>query len=98
MRIAFDHVGIITLTPQPGKSWVESSQVWVTNPQRLEYVRPRVMPEVSPAQIGLWKLWHWPHVAYRVDDLPSAVQGEEIVLGPFALADFLEIAFVHKHG
>jgi hypothetical protein len=102
MRLAFDHVGIITMTPQAGEAWVEASQVWVTNPrrhpQRLEYVRPLVMPEVSPEQVGLWKLWHWPHVAYRVDDLQAAITGEEVVFGPFAPADFLEIAFVHKHG
>jgi hypothetical protein len=102
MRKAFDHVGIITMTPQPGEAWVEASQVWVTNPrrhaQRIEYVRPRVMPEVSPQKVGLWKLWHWPHVGYRVDDLKAAIAGEDIVLGPFAPADFLEIAFVHKDG
>jgi hypothetical protein len=30
-RIAFDHVGIITMTPQPGESWVESSQVFANH-------------------------------------------------------------------
>jgi len=57
----FDHIGIITTEPQPGESWVPFSQVWVTNPrlhpQRIEYIRPKVMPEVDPAQVGLWKLW-----------------------------------------
>jgi hypothetical protein len=102
MKKAFDHIGIMTTETHPGESWVEASQVWVTNPrrhpQRIEYVRPREFPEVSPYQRGLWKLWHWPHVAYRVDDLRAALEGEEVVLGPFAPAEFLEIAFVHKEG
>jgi hypothetical protein len=102
MRKAFDHVGFITQTPQPGEAWVESSQVWVTNPrrhpQRVEYVRPLVMPEVAPAQVGLWKLWHWPHIAYRVEDLQAALQGEEVVFGPFFPGDFVEVAFIYKDG
>jgi len=102
MRMAFDHIGFITMTPQPGESWVESSKVWVTNPrmhpQRVEYVRPLEMPQVPPEHVGLWRLWHWPHVAYRVDDLRAAMAGEEVVLGPFKPGDFVEVVFVHKNG
>jgi hypothetical protein len=102
MRKAFDHVGMITQTLQSGEAWVEWSQVWVTNPRRhpgrLEYIRPRAMPDVPRAQLGLWKLWHWPHIAYRVEDLAAAVRGEEVVFGPFAPGDFVEVAFIHKDG
>ena len=77
MKKAFDHIGIITTEPQPGESWVADSEVWVTNPRthpkRIEYVRPKAIPEVPPEQVALWKLWHWPHVAYRVEDLRAAV-------------------------
>src|SRR5262249_54279968 len=99
---AFDHIGIITREPQQGESWVASSEVWVTNPRldprRIEYVRPKVFPEVAPAQVGLWKLWHWPHVAYRVENLREAIAGEELVLGPFFPGPFAEVAFIHKNG
>jgi hypothetical protein len=102
MRKAFDHIGIITTEPQSQEFWVESSQVWVTNPRshpaRLEFVRPKVFPLVAPDQVGLWKLWHWPHVAYRVENLQAALVGEEVVYGPFRPADFAEIAFIHKDG
>ncbi len=102
MRKAFDHIGIITLEPQAGESWVADSLVWVTNPRlhpaRIEYIRPKEMPIVSPEQVGLWKLWHWPHVAYRVENLREAMAGAEIVLGPFFPAPFLEVVFVHKNG
>ena len=102
MKKAFDHIGIPTTEPQPGESWVEFSQVWVTNPrahpQRLENRRPKKPPDVPPEQVGLWKLWHWPHVAYRVENLREAIAGEEVVLGPFHPAAFLEVAFIHKDG
>src|SRR5262249_19000554 len=52
MKKAFDHIGLITLEPQPGESWVAESQVWVTNPRRhpnrIEYVRPKEMPSIPP--------------------------------------------------
>jgi hypothetical protein len=102
MRKAFDHIGIPTNEPQPGESWVEFSQCWVTNPrahpQRIEYIRAARVPEVPREQVGLWKLWHWPHVAYRVDDLAAALEGEELILGPFNPGGFGRVAFVLKDG
>ena len=56
------------------------------------------MPEVPPDHVGLWKLWHWPHVAYRVEDLRSALQGEQVLLGPFDPGGFGEVAFILKDG
>jgi len=102
MKKAFDHVGIITLEPHPGESWVEFSQVWVTNPRahpaRIEYIRPKVMPDVPREPIGLWKLWHRPHVAYRVDDLREAIRDEEVVLGPFDPRRRLRRGRLHPQG
>lgn len=102
MRKAFDHVGLWTDTPQPGEFWVEFSQVWVTNPrahpQRVEYLRARQKPEVSRNEVGLWKLWNGPHVAYRVEDLQEAVRGEQLIFGPFDPGGFGEVAFVLKDG
>jgi hypothetical protein len=102
MKKVFDHVGLWTAEPQPGESWVEFSQVWVTNPrahpQRVEYLRAKSRPEVPPEQAGLWKLWNGPHVAYRVDDLRAALAGEEVIFGPFDPGGFGEVAFVLKDG
>ena len=98
----FDHIGIVTSEPHDGESWVEFSKVWVTNPrlhpQRIEYIRPAEMPEVDPRDLGLWKLWHLPHIAFRVDDLAKAMEGEEVIFGPFQPGEFGTVAFVHKDG
>lgn len=98
----FDHIGISTDEPQEGESWVAASGVWVTNPrthpQRIEYIRRKEAPEVDPANAGLWKLAHLPHVAYRVDDLEAAIEGEEVVYGPFDPGAFVRVAFIHKDG
>jgi hypothetical protein len=102
VKKAFDHVGLWTTEPQAGEFWVEFSQVWVTNPrahpQRIEYLRAKEPPQVSPEQVGLWKLWHRPHVAYRVDDLRAALEGEEVIFGPFEPGGFGQVAFILKDG
>jgi hypothetical protein len=102
MRKAFDHIGIPTTEPHPGESWVPFSQVWVTNPrlhpQRIEYVRPKVYPDLPREQEGLWKLWHWPHIAYRVEDLRAFLHGADLVYGPFDPGGFGEVAFVLENG
>jgi len=102
MRRAFDHIGIPTTEPHPGESWVEFSQVWVTNPrldpQRIEYIRPKTFPEVPQEQEGPWRLWHWPHIAYRVDDLRAALKGAQLVYGPFDPGGLGEVAFVLEAG
>ncbi|MCI0642418.1 MAG: hypothetical protein L0Y72_02630 [Gemmataceae bacterium] len=102
MKKAFDHVGLWTSEPQPGEFWVEFSKVWVTNPrahpQRIEYLRPKEKPDVPAEQVGLWKLWNRPHVAYRVDNLAAALQGEELIFGPFDPGGFGQVAFILKNG
>jgi hypothetical protein len=102
MKKVFDHVGVWTTEPQPDEFWVAASEVWVTNPrahpQRIEYLRAKNPPAVPPEQVGLWKLWNRPHVAYRVEDLRAALEGEEVILGPFDPGGFGEVAFVLKDG
>lgn len=102
MQKQFDHIGIFTTEPQLGESWVESSRVWVTNPRvhplRIEYLRVADPPEIDPSDVGRWKLWNLPHIAYRVDDLEQAIAGEELILGPFEPGDFGQVAFIHKDG
>lgn len=98
----FDHVGIFTSEQHANESWVPSTEVWVTNPRlhpaRIEYIRARSVPEIPDSDIGLWKLWHLPHIAFRVDRLDDALKGEEVILDPFEPADFVQAAFVHKDG
>jgi len=92
----FDHVGITTREPQPGENWVEQSRVWVTNPrehpEHVEFLRYEADSPV-PAAVR-----DNVHVAFRVDDLERHIAGQEILIPPFVVGDFLRVVFIRKHG
>lgn len=93
----FDHVGVTTTEPQAGENWVEQSRVWVTNPrnhpEHIEFLRyaaaGTTVPEVVRAN---------PHVAYRVEALEPHIEGQEILIPPFVVANFVRVVFIRKHG
>lgn len=101
LDLQFDHIGIPLETPQAEEFWVPASECWVTNPrthpQRIEYLRFKNKPELELGS-PQWKLWNMPHVAYRVDDLERAIEGAELVYGPFEPAEFGRVVFIHQHG
>ena len=83
-RSKFDHIGVVTEMKQPKESWVEATRVWVTSPREhpynIEFLRFEPdTPVTGPLRTD-------PHVAYRVDDVNAAIEGHEVLLGPFDAA------------
>ncbi len=93
-RSRFDHVGVVTNARRPGESWVEATRVWVTSPRAHEYNVEFLRFEPDSPVSG--PLRTEPHVAYRVDDVESALEGKEVLAEPFHPAPdpaFLTVAF-----
>ena len=92
----FDHIGVPTEERQPQEMYVEATKVWVTDPvnhpHRVEFLR--FEPD-SPVKGPVCEL---PHIAFRVDDLDAAIEGAEILLGPFQATDTLRVVFVLRDG
>lgn len=92
----FDHVGLPTDTKQEGEMYVEQTKVWVTDPAahpyKVEYLR--FEPD-SPVTGPVRDL---PHIAFRVDNLEKAIEGEQVLLGPFNATDTLRVVFIYKDG
>ena len=95
MRI-FHHIGLPTDEEQPGEVYVEDTKVWVTDPadhpRRVEFLR---FADDSPVTGPVREL---PHMAFRVDDMETALAGEEIILAPFSPRDGLIVAFFARDG
>jgi hypothetical protein len=96
-RSKFDHIGVVTEAKQANESWVEATRVWVTSPREhpynIEFLRFEPdSPVTGPLRTD-------PHVAYRVDDLYAAIEGKNVVLGPFEAAPgFCVAAFIDVGG
>jgi hypothetical protein len=92
----FHHVGVPTEEPQPGETYLEDAKVYITDasahPYRFEYLRFETgctMPE---------RMQKNPHIAYMVDDLGAALEGESILVEPFEPKEGLRVAFIVKDG
>jgi hypothetical protein len=96
-RARFDHIGVITDEQREGEVFVDQSRVWVTNPRlhpfHVEYLR------YEPDTTVTGPVRDEPHVAYRVEDVHAAIEGHELLLGPFEVGDgFVTVAFVRTGG
>ena len=92
----FDHVGVPTEQKQPNEMYVAATKVWVTDPavdpHKIEYLRYE--PD-SPVHGPVRDL---PHMAYQVDNLETAMEGAQVILGPFQPTPALRVVFVQRDG
>jgi hypothetical protein len=87
----FSHIGMVTITPQPGETWVEKTRVWVTDHKRHPYAVEwlRYAPD-SPVK---GPVRDKPHVAFEVDDLEVASRGLKVLLEPWYINDTVRVGF-----
>lgn len=90
----FHHTGVITDIPQPGEIYVEATKVWITNPDdhpyRIEFLRFEPdSPVTGPVRDRC-------HTAYVVDNLAEALEGANVLLGPFDPLEGLRVVFIEK--
>src|SRR5436305_1169582 len=96
-RARFDHVGLITEERKPGASWVEATRVWVTSPRAHPFNVEWLRFEPDSPVTGLLRTE--PHVAYRVEDIRSAIEGHSMLAEPFDVGNgFVTVAFVDVDG
>jgi hypothetical protein len=83
-----------------GETFVDATRVWVTSPRASDVNVEWLRFEPDTPVTGL--LRDQPHVAYRVDDLETALQGHSVLAEPFDPTgkdgDFLRVAFVEVDG
>jgi hypothetical protein len=92
----FVHVGVPVKSPQAGETYVEPLKVHITNPDahplKFEYLRFEAespIPEAVQTKV---------HVAYRVDDLDAALEGQKVIFPAFQAGPNMRIAFILKDG
>jgi hypothetical protein len=92
----FSHIGIPSSMLREGETYLEDAKLYVTDfntsENKIEWLRfesGSPMPE---------QLQSSAHVAYMVDDLDKALEGQEILLEPFEPMEGLKVAFILDDG
>ena len=92
----FHHVGIPTQEVKPDETYLEGANLYITDveatPYKIEFLRfedGSPMPELIQKSA---------HVAFMVDDLESALEGQKILLDPMSPMEGLTIAFIETQG
>jgi len=92
----YHHLGIPTRSPQPGETYLEQYDTYCTdhesNPYGIQWMRFEAdcpFPEIVRTV---------PHVAFEVDDLAAAIEGQEILIAPNSPSTGVLVAFVLVDG
>jgi hypothetical protein len=91
----FHHFGVPTKKQGEKEHYIEGAKVYTTNPEehpyRVEFLR---FEEGSPLPEAVQKNCH---IAFLVDDLEKALEGQNVIVEPFDPRDTLRVAFI-MHG
>jgi hypothetical protein len=92
----YHHVGIPTDIPRPNEAYHPSFGLYTsgfeTSPFGVEWMR---FEETSPLPELVKTV---PHVAFEVDHLDGAVEGEEILIPPNSPSPGVRVAFIVHNG
>lgn len=92
MAKTFNHIGVPTTRVHEGETYLEGAKLYVTDynasENKIEWLR---FADGSPMP---GELQSRAHVAFEVDDLAAALQGQKILIEPFEPMPGLRVAFI----
>lgn len=95
MTLIFHHIGIPITERREGEKYSKTFKMFVSGgelPYRIKYLRFEEDCPLHPI------LKTTPHVAFIVEDLTLAIDGEELVMAPFEPFDGYKTAAIQKDG
>lgn len=91
----FHHTGIPTDQKREGETYAASVRMYTSDNGgsfRIQWHRFEEGSSLHPLIRTL------PHVAFKVDDLQAAIEGEELLLGPYEPLDGFFVAMINDGG
>ena len=92
----FDHIGIPAPAKRDEMRYLESKRLWLTSPAEHPFRVEWLWYEHGSPESELVRTL--PHVAYRVDSLEEAIEGQRVVAEPFDVFGEVQVAFVEVDG
>lgn len=95
LRYTFHHMGIPSTTVRPDETYSPAAGMFTAdNPGRFRIQWHRFTPD-SPLHPLIRAV---PHPAFKVADLAQAIEGEELLLGPYEPIDGYFVAIINDNG
>ena len=92
----FHHIGIPTTQKRENETYLEGAKLYISDidqsPYKIEWLRfeeGSPMPELIQTTA---------HVAFVVEDMDKALEGQEVLMPPFTPMEGLTVAFVISDG
>ena len=94
--LKYHHIGIPTDIPRENETYLDKPKMYVSgyedSPYGVEWMRfepDSPLPELVKTV---------PHVAFEVDDLESAIHGNELLIPPNSPSEGITVAFIIDNG
>jgi hypothetical protein len=95
VRYEFHHTGIPTTEVRPGERFSAAAGMYTSDNAGRFRIQWHRFTADSPLHPLIRTL---PHVAFKVDDLHAAIEGETVILGPFEPIDGYFVAMIDDGG
>ena len=92
----FDHIGVPAGAKREGMRFLDSKRLWLTSPGDHPYRVEWLWYEPDSPEADLIRTT--PHVAYRVESLEEAMEGEKVIAEPFDVFGEVCVAFIEVDG
>ena len=92
----YHHIGIPTEHPRPDERYLPHLKMYVSGCEMSEYGIEWMRFEPDCPLPELVKTV--PHVAFRVDDLETALQGQDVLIPPNSPSSGIRVAFIVENG
>jgi hypothetical protein len=92
----YHHLGIPTQTPRPGERYLPHLKMYVSGFESSPYGIEWMRFEADAAQPEIVKTL--PHIAFEVDDLAAALEGQEILMPPSCPGEGITVAMILDNG
>jgi len=92
----FHHVGVPSAKKRPNETYLAGAKLYITDaaadPYAIEWLRFEAgSPFPDALKQGV-------HVAFKVDDIKTALKGKQVLVPPFSPLEGLTVAFVLHEG
>jgi hypothetical protein len=94
--LKYNHLGIPTRHQMPGEKYLPQFKIYVSgyteSRYHIEWMRFEKgcpLPDI---------VQNLPHVAFEVDDLSAALQGQKILIAPNSPSEGVQVAFIEENG